>query len=162
MKSILCLATVCLFALASSAAADIFSNTDSGYMGTISVPQVFLVHKFPAKLKIYIINPRAKITLPLDAEQLVDTIYFEVSEVDATITDNPKFPNTALEPSTALYSLSSNVVIEIWDQHLTSFVGGSVLTFGQAEQLALQTLTLQNESGTFVGVAQLAYKPPSK
>lgn len=100
--------------------------------------------------------------MPLDAEQLVDTIYFEVSAVDATITDNPKFPNTALEPSTALYSLSSNVVIEIWDQHLTSFVGGSVLTFGQAEQLALQTLTLQNESGTFVGVAQLAYKPPSK
>ncbi len=65
MKSILCLTTVCLFAFASAAAVDTFSNTDSGYMGTISVPQVFLVHKFPAKLKIYIINPRAKITVRL-------------------------------------------------------------------------------------------------
>lgn len=65
MKFIFYLATVCLFALVSSAAADIFSNTDSGYMGTISVPQVFLVHKFPVKLKIYIINPRAKITVRL-------------------------------------------------------------------------------------------------
>lgn len=59
MKSIIYLATVCIFAFASAAVLP--TNTDSNMLGMIKVPQVFLYKEIKALLKIYVINPHEKI-----------------------------------------------------------------------------------------------------
>lgn len=98
--------------------------------------------------------------MPLDAAQLKNANYVDVNALSTVITSNPQFPSTGVAPSNQFFSLESNVVIEIWDYAINNFVGGSVLTFQQAEKPS-QSLTLQDSTGTFAGVAQLVYVPPT-
>ncbi|KAH9408249.1 hypothetical protein TYRP_011919 [Tyrophagus putrescentiae] len=164
MKSILCLATVCLFALASAAVIPPEQSPDQfSSLGLIKVPEAFLLKPVQALLKIYVVSPLngQKLQLPLDASQLANTAYIEVSQQTSDVTSNPQFPHTALGPSNQLFSLSSNVVIEIWDEQQQEFVGGSILTFAQAKQQPSQMLTLLDSTNTLAGVAQQVYVPPA-
>lgn len=94
-------------------------------------------------------------------------MYIEVSQPSSAVSSNPQFPYTGLGPSNQLFSLSSSVVIEIWNQQSQSaaqsdqFVGGSILTFQQAKQLPSQKLALLDSTSTFAGVAQLVYEAPT-
>lgn len=58
MKSILCLATVCLFALASAAVIPPEQSPDQfSSLGLIKVPEAFLLKPVQALLKIYVVSP---------------------------------------------------------------------------------------------------------
>ncbi|KAH9408263.1 hypothetical protein TYRP_011934 [Tyrophagus putrescentiae] len=157
MKFIICLAS--LLALASAAV--ISPGADSEKLGLIRVPQATLLKEAKAQLRIYVIVPRSgeKLKLPINSAQLSKASYVEVSQNTSAITTNPQFPHTGLGPSNDFFSLSSNVVVEIWDEQVVEkFVGGSILTLKQIAQNPIQTLALQDSTGLFTGTANVVYK----
>ncbi|KAH9391851.1 hypothetical protein TYRP_022349 [Tyrophagus putrescentiae] len=158
MKSIFLLASLCLFALATSAAVTTAPSTHT--LGLIRVTEALLLKEAEAQLKIYVIVPRngEKLKLPIDDAQLAHTSHVGVTQNSTEVTLTPTFPHTGLGPSNQLLSHASNVVIEIWNQQTAHFIGGSIITLKELEQSHKKNLALHDATGLLTGIAHVIYE----